>query len=97
MKIVLFIRSKFFQTFFTLKKKRNFKKKSNSFNQLKPVMTDYSFLHDMLNEHDNFVFVEIYFYIYDTRIFQIKYFYAFYLRFYFKWMCTNMTKKMSTK
>jgi len=38
------------------------KKERNS-----PVMKDYSFLHDMLNAHDNFVFVEIYFYINDTR------------------------------
>jgi hypothetical protein len=30
-------------------------------------MKDCSFLHDMLSEHDSFVFVEIYFYIYDTK------------------------------
>ena len=41
-------------------------------------MKDCSFLHEMLNEHDNFVFVEIYFYIYDTEQ-RIKFF-IFYVK-----------------
>ncbi len=41
-------------------------------------MKDYSFLRDMLNELDNFVFVGIYFYIYGTRKFKV--FILFYVK-----------------